>query len=100
MSPIDASSVGLPGAGLQVHGLRAGRVASPLLLLHGWPEGSHAWHPATSRIAHRFERIATELRGRSAFGFVRHAARAVVAQTAAGRAPQRVTALDRAGPGG
>ncbi len=60
---IDAFSVGLPGAGLQVHGLRAGRAAVPLLLLHGWPEWSHAWRPVMSRLAHRFELVAPDLRG-------------------------------------
>lgn len=52
---IDAFSVGLPGAGLQVHGLQTGRAAVPLLLLHGWREWSHAWRPVKSRLAHRFE---------------------------------------------
>lgn len=61
--PIDAFSVGLPGAGLQVHGLQAGRAAKPLLLLHGWPEWSQAWRPVMSRLAHRFELMAPDLRG-------------------------------------
>lgn len=60
---IDAFSVELPGAGLQVHGLRAGRGAPPLLLLHGWPEWSHAWRPVMSRLAHRYELVAPDLRG-------------------------------------
>jgi len=60
---IDAFSVGLPGAGLQVHGLQAGGAAVPLLLLHGWPEWSHAWRPVMSRLAHRFELMAPDLRG-------------------------------------
>jgi pimeloyl-ACP methyl ester carboxylesterase len=63
MSQIDAFSVELPGAGLQVHGLRAGRASTPLLLLHGWPEWSHAWRPVMSRLAHRFELVAPDLRG-------------------------------------
>jgi pimeloyl-ACP methyl ester carboxylesterase len=54
--------VDLHGAGLQVHGLRAGRGA-PLLLLHGWPEWSHAWRPVMSRIAQQFELVAPDLRG-------------------------------------
>ncbi|WP_298829084.1 hypothetical protein [uncultured Piscinibacter sp.] len=60
---IDAFSVGLPGAGLQVHGLQAGRAAASLLLLHGWPEWSHAWHPVMSRLAHRIELNASDLSG-------------------------------------
>lgn len=55
-------SLELPGAGLQVQGLQAGRGA-PLLLLHGWPEWSHAWRPVMSRLAHRFELVAPDLRG-------------------------------------
>lgn len=30
--------------GLQMHALQAGR-GTPLVLLHGWPEWSHAWRP-------------------------------------------------------
>ncbi len=64
MSRIDAFSVELPGAGLQVHGLQAGQATvTPLLLLHGWPEWSHAWRPVMSRLAHRFKLIAPDLRG-------------------------------------
>lgn len=61
--PVDALSVELPGAGLQVSGLQAGRAGAPLLLLHGWPEWSHAWRPVMSRLAHRFELAAPDLRG-------------------------------------
>lgn len=49
-------------AGLSVHGLRVGRGA-PLLLLHGWPEWSHAWRPVMSRLAAHFELVAPDLRG-------------------------------------
>jgi pimeloyl-ACP methyl ester carboxylesterase len=59
----------LPAAGLQVHGLRAGQ-GTPLLLLHGWPEWSHAWRPVMSRLLSsdssgqaRFELVAPDLRG-------------------------------------
>ena len=60
---IEAFSVTLPRAGLQVHGLQAGHAGVPLLLLHGWPEWSHAWRPVMSRLAPRFEIIAPDLRG-------------------------------------
>lgn len=52
----------LAAAGLQLHGLRAGR-GVPLLLLHGWPEWSHAWRPVMSRLAPQFELVAPDLRG-------------------------------------
>jgi pimeloyl-ACP methyl ester carboxylesterase len=61
-STIGTLRVELPDAGLQVHGLQAGRGA-PLLLLHGWPEWSHAWRPVMSRIASPFELVAPDLRG-------------------------------------
>lgn len=54
--------IDLPAAGLQVHGLHAGRGA-PLLLLHGWPVWSHAWRPVMSRLADRHELVAPDLRG-------------------------------------
>jgi pimeloyl-ACP methyl ester carboxylesterase len=63
MNGIDAFEVDLPGAGLQVHGLQAGRAGPPHQLLHGWPEWSHAWRPVMSRLAHRFELVAPDLRG-------------------------------------
>lgn len=63
---IDALSVGLPGAGLQVLGLQTGCAALPLLLLHGGREWSHVWHPVMSRFAHRFELIAIGLHRRTA----------------------------------
>lgn len=56
----------LPTAGLQLHGLRTGpgRPGAPrLLLLHGWPEWSHAWRPVMQRLAPRFELVAPDLRG-------------------------------------
>jgi pimeloyl-ACP methyl ester carboxylesterase len=54
--------VDLPAAGLQVHGLQAGQ-GTPLLLLHGWPEWSHAWRPVMVRLASRFHLVAPDLRG-------------------------------------
>jgi pimeloyl-ACP methyl ester carboxylesterase len=52
----------LPIAGLQVRGLRAGQ-GEPLLLLHGWPEWSHAWRPVMARLAPHFDLVAPDLRG-------------------------------------
>ena len=63
MNTIEPFTVDLPGAGLQVHGLRAGRGGPRLLLLHGWPEWSHAWRPVLQRLAGRFELVAPDLRG-------------------------------------
>jgi pimeloyl-ACP methyl ester carboxylesterase len=54
----------LPGVGLQVHGLRAGTPgAQPLMLLHGWPEWSHAWRPLMDRLGPAFDVVAPDLRG-------------------------------------
>lgn len=52
--------VDLPG--LTLAGLRAGR-GRPLLLLHGWPEWSHAWRPLMNRLADRHALFAPDLRG-------------------------------------
>ncbi len=35
----------------------------PLLLLHGWPEFWFTWEPVMTRLAHRFQLIAPDLRG-------------------------------------
>jgi epoxide hydrolase 4 len=66
MSEIAAIGFDLPAAGLQVHGLRAGASGSGvprLVLLHGWPEWSHAWRPIMQRLAPRVEMVAPDLRG-------------------------------------
>ncbi len=66
VSGTGALRIDLPSAGLQVHGLHAGpaRAGQPrLLLLHGWPEWSHAWRPVMERLAGRFELVAPDLRG-------------------------------------
>jgi pimeloyl-ACP methyl ester carboxylesterase len=57
--------VELPATGLQVRGLQAGSVGArtPLLLLHGWPEWSHAWRPLLQRLAPYHELAAPDLRG-------------------------------------
>jgi pimeloyl-ACP methyl ester carboxylesterase len=49
--------------GLRLHCLRSGGLGLPLLLLHGWPEWSHAWRPVMSRLAGRFDMVAPDFRG-------------------------------------
>lgn len=48
--------------GLRLHGLQAGH-GTPLVLLHGWPEWSHAWRPVMTRLADRFAMTAPDFRG-------------------------------------
>lgn len=48
--------------GLRLHLLRAGQ-GTPLVLLHGWPEWSHAWRPVMARLAERHNCIAPDFRG-------------------------------------
>ena len=53
-----------PGVGLQVGGLRSGAPGrQPLLLLHGWPEWSHAWRPLMERLGSDADIVAPDLRG-------------------------------------
>lgn len=47
---------------LRLHCLQAGR-GTPLVLLHGWPEWSHAWRPVMTRLADRFTLSAPDFRG-------------------------------------
>lgn len=54
--------------GIRLHYLRnsGGRNRPPLLpllLLHGWPEWSHAWRPVMARLRERFDLIAPDFRG-------------------------------------
>lgn len=49
-------------SGLRLHCLQAGR-GTPLVLLHGWPEWSHAWRPVMSWLADRFAVTAPDFRG-------------------------------------
>lgn len=53
--------------GLRLHYLRSGGPSGPpllpLVLLHGWPEWSHAWRPVMSRLAGRFDMVAPDFRG-------------------------------------
>ncbi len=60
MTPIESRHIETKG--LRQHCLRAG-AGAPLLLLHGWPEWSHAWRPVMSRLAHRFQLTAPDFRG-------------------------------------
>jgi epoxide hydrolase 4 len=54
----------LPDRDLRVHGLRSAAPGAPrLLLLHGWPEWSHAWRPLMQRLAGRCDLLAPDLRG-------------------------------------
>jgi pimeloyl-ACP methyl ester carboxylesterase len=48
--------------GLRTHYLQVG-AGPPLLLLHGWPEWSHTWHPVMARLADGFELYAPDFRG-------------------------------------
>ena len=48
--------------GIRVHYLRGGSGLT-LILLHGWPEWSHVWRPAMSRLADEFDVIAPDFRG-------------------------------------
>ena len=47
---------------LRTHYLCAGE-GEPLVLLHGWPEWSHAWRPVIGRLADRFALYAPDFRG-------------------------------------
>jgi pimeloyl-ACP methyl ester carboxylesterase len=55
--------------GIRLHYLRSnigstsGGSGLPLLLLHGWPEWSHAWRPVMTRLAGRFDMVAPDFRG-------------------------------------
>jgi epoxide hydrolase 4 len=52
--------------GIRLHFLRSTATNTqhpPLLLLHGWPEWSHAWRPVMTRLAGQFELIAPDFRG-------------------------------------
>ena len=53
--------------GIRLHYLRSigtsGSSGLPLLLLHGWPEWSHAWRPVMTRLAGRFDMVAPDFRG-------------------------------------
>lgn len=54
----------LPSDGLVMRGLRAGTPGgTPLLLLHGWPEWSHAWRGVMQRLPEGFDLVAPDLRG-------------------------------------
>ena len=48
--------------GLRLHCLQAGR-GTPLVLLHGGPDWSHAWRPVMTRLADRFTLTAPDFRG-------------------------------------
>jgi epoxide hydrolase 4 len=58
----DVSSRFVDANGLRLHCLQAGR-GTPLVLLHGWPEWSHAWRPVMTRLADRFALTAPDFRG-------------------------------------
>jgi pimeloyl-ACP methyl ester carboxylesterase len=62
---LDLPLTGLQAHGLQVRGLQAGQGHGRprLMLLHGWPEWSHAWRPVMQRLASHFELVAPDLRG-------------------------------------
>ena len=54
--------------GIRLHYLRSGTCTGgssglPLLLLHGWPEWSHAWRPVMTRLASHFDMVAPDFRG-------------------------------------
>lgn len=54
--------------GLRLHALHVpaaggGGAGTPLLLLHGWPEWSHAWRPLMTRLDGEFELWAPDFRG-------------------------------------
>lgn len=64
MNDTDAFRLELPGAGLEVHGLRSGTPGGrPLLFLHGWPEWSQAWQPVLQRLPAGHDLVAPDLRG-------------------------------------
>jgi pimeloyl-ACP methyl ester carboxylesterase len=52
----------LDANGLRLHCLQAGQ-GKPLMLLHGWPEWSHAWRPVMTRLADRYAMTAPDFRG-------------------------------------
>ncbi|MET3581583.1 pimeloyl-ACP methyl ester carboxylesterase [Mesorhizobium robiniae] len=59
----------MPGRSIQVEGLmiavrEAGPMAAPaFLLLHGWPQSSHAFEPAMERLSQKYHVIAPDLPG-------------------------------------
>jgi len=78
LNAIDQVQVAVPvGAGdetLRVHALRAGTPgATPLLLVHGWPDGFIRFEAALSLIADRFEIVVPSIPG---YGFSEIPARA------------------------
>lgn len=58
----DVASRFVDANGLRLHCLQAG-TGTPLVLLHGWPEWSHAWRPVMTRLASRFAMTAPDFRG-------------------------------------
>ena len=65
----DIASRRVDAGGIRIHYLRCGGTSKcggsglPLLLLHGWPEWSHAWRPVMTRLADRFDMVAPDFRG-------------------------------------
>jgi len=52
----------IDASGIRMHCLRGG-VGRPLMLLHGWPEWSHAWRPVMKRLMDRYDLVAPDFRG-------------------------------------
>ncbi|MFT3957354.1 MAG: alpha/beta hydrolase [Piscinibacter sp.] len=59
----DITSRFVDANGLRLHALQAGRGTPLLLLLHGWPEWSHAWRPVMARLTDRYTMTAPDFRG-------------------------------------
>jgi pimeloyl-ACP methyl ester carboxylesterase len=62
MNPVPIESHRALVNGVRLHYLKAGQ-GEPVVLLHGWPQTSHAWRKVMPQLAGRFTVIAPDLRG-------------------------------------